>query len=582
MTTQPIEDACVVKFSTWPPTGTTITNEGSAGAGYNGTAADNDYALQSTGATSFVFNDTTDIVQVPHGTPVDNLGAHTWEFGFYLPAVPANKYLWFKGFYAAPYYALIGAAGSNKLTISRYQSAGNYEAWATPTILVAGQFYDIQIAWDATNVNNTPVVKINNVAQTLTAAPLGTVTAWANDSAYNLGIFNNPAGSSALLATLYWVRLHSRVLTDWELSNNYEADKWRFFPNTPYETGCTVKYDFAQTSGNFYNEINPGTDDLVPTGSPTRSLLPSGAPDTTWDGSTQYGTATSMSLSNNLTVEVIYKPYSATGYNYGFFGQFLSGTGGFLVVHSTGGGCAIYIADISTNITTNIIDGTKYNHAAFTVSQSGSNSILTAFANGVSGVPTTKTGKLIGTTVASLLVASTPSFSTKFKGDIALIRIYNGTALTPAQVQQNWEAEKWRIYDVIVNAPTATANFNANVPKIDVHALGQTAQATFNANVPKIDVHTPGQTAIANFNANVPTIAVHLIGQTAHTNFNANVGLITVSTPGKTAEFGFTANVAIISIVTLPELILKGDTFQAVLVGDYNILTLYGDQDDET
>ena len=81
---------------------------------------------------------------------------------------------------------------------------------------------------------------------------------------------------------------------------------------------------------------------------------------------------------------------------------------------------------------------------------------MTAFVNGVSGAPTTKTGYQIGTNAASLLVAQLVAYA-KFKGDIALIRIYNGTALTPAQVQQNWEAEKWRINDAVVTLPTPTA-----------------------------------------------------------------------------------------------------------------------------
>ena len=307
MTVQPIEDACVIKFADWPATGVTITNEGSAGATYNGTTADNDYALQSTGATSFVFNDTTDYLSVPHGTPVDNLGAHTWEFGFQYNVLRTG-YVFYKG---GSYYCAISASGT--FTLRRLDTAGgsNYYQYTIGITFKVGSFYDIQVAWDATNITNVPVIKVNNVAQTVTPALTGSVTAWQNDSASNL-IIGNSTGSSAMAWTIYFERLHSRVLSDWELQNNYAADKWRFFPNTPYETGCTVKYDFAQTTGNFYNEINPGTDDLVPTGSPTRSLLPSGAPDVTFDGSTQYGTAASLSLSNTLTVEVMYKPYSAS------------------------------------------------------------------------------------------------------------------------------------------------------------------------------------------------------------------------------------------------------------------------------
>ena len=56
-TVSPVETNCIVKYSTWPqPTTTTINNEGTAGAGYQGTAAANRYAALPSGATAFVDN----------------------------------------------------------------------------------------------------------------------------------------------------------------------------------------------------------------------------------------------------------------------------------------------------------------------------------------------------------------------------------------------------------------------------------------------------------------------------------------------------------------------------------------------
>src|SRR5450759_3332840 len=92
------ETACVVKYTTWPESpGVTIDNE-MGDAAYDGTAADNDYFLQASGATSFVFNDVTDVVTTPKGATIDNLGNHTFEFMFYYAGgSAATAHLFNKG-----------------------------------------------------------------------------------------------------------------------------------------------------------------------------------------------------------------------------------------------------------------------------------------------------------------------------------------------------------------------------------------------------------------------------------------------------------------------------------------------------
>lgn len=58
------ESDCVIKFSSWPASGTIIPNEGVSGSELSGIAVDNDYELLDTGATSFHTDDVADCITV--------------------------------------------------------------------------------------------------------------------------------------------------------------------------------------------------------------------------------------------------------------------------------------------------------------------------------------------------------------------------------------------------------------------------------------------------------------------------------------------------------------------------------------
>jgi hypothetical protein len=222
----PHEDACQVKFSTWPTTGVTITNEGRAGGAYNATAADNDYYLLPSGATEFLFDTNTDYISIPHGPAIDNLGAHTLEFGiYYADNRTGGTFLFGK---RGDVFLVAISSGGNRFLIYRFDDGGvAYKSWAGDYPFSAANVYHIQVAWDATNVANDPIVKINNEVLTLTAYDSGVTDAYYNDSANNLTIGNysdDAEGIYSLNGGLFLFRLHNRVLTDTELSDNYYAD----------------------------------------------------------------------------------------------------------------------------------------------------------------------------------------------------------------------------------------------------------------------------------------------------------------------------------------------------------------------
>lgn len=221
-----VVDAAVVEYAAWPAAGTAVTNTGTAGAGYNGVLAANEYSVDVlTGYTKQANTaNTTDYIKIPHGASVDNLGAHTLEFKFYLNALTTNQRVFSKG--DAYYYGYIPTAGTTFL-IYRYDTAGTaYKLWTVTYTFVAGGFYDIQIAWDATSVDDAhnPTVKINNVVQTAVLTKSGTVTAWRDDSAQDLYIANNAAHTSYSSCTHFIDRVHTRLLTDAEQTTNYYAD----------------------------------------------------------------------------------------------------------------------------------------------------------------------------------------------------------------------------------------------------------------------------------------------------------------------------------------------------------------------
>lgn len=232
---QAYENNCIVKFSTWPSSGTAITNEGSAGSGYDGVAADNDYYLLASGATSFKFNGTTDKVTVSKGAAIDNIANVTVEFVVYINGWGAAGagVLFNKATVAGAFGADLNG-GDGRLRLYRLSANGpNFDMWTTTNVVAAlGNWYDIQITWvSGVGPGATPHIYVTGVdgvqhdcALTHTLTGAGN---WVSDSNYDLCIGDWPTYNHQWNGNFVVFRIHNAVLTDAQLTQNYNADKWR-------------------------------------------------------------------------------------------------------------------------------------------------------------------------------------------------------------------------------------------------------------------------------------------------------------------------------------------------------------------
>jgi hypothetical protein len=216
----PVEDACQVKFCDWPELGTTVINKGIAGVSYNGTATDNDFEVLASGATCFHLDANTDITTIPTGI-VNTNSPFTMECLFNLdvsgtPSVILLSINW-------NFYAIINPGWSY---IIKYNPAfDGYKAWVwTTDSAPEGEWTYLQIAWDTSGFDNTPVVKINNTQLTLSASHSGSVTQWCADSGFYIG---NGSQAHATLGKIALFKFHSRKLLDSELIQNVNAESWR-------------------------------------------------------------------------------------------------------------------------------------------------------------------------------------------------------------------------------------------------------------------------------------------------------------------------------------------------------------------
>jgi hypothetical protein len=238
------EANCQLKYDVW--TSGAAANDGLAGAGYNatGTAAKN-VTLKS-GVTANKSTAVGDYVSVPHGPAINNQTVATWEILFRWDAAGANTTPVFfskdDGGANDSFQGIECYYYSSKLYIERDTAVGSNGpyGWCAFTP-VAGTWYDIQITWDMTGYSNTPVIIINNVAQSVTFE--GTTVSWIDDSSYNLTIGNCNAYDSATYITLTLFRWHNAILSSAYLTDNYNADIARI-----YEANCQVKYDFSEAS----------------------------------------------------------------------------------------------------------------------------------------------------------------------------------------------------------------------------------------------------------------------------------------------------------------------------------------------
>jgi hypothetical protein len=221
-------DNGLIKYSTWPSSGTTIDNEWSEAN--NGTAADNDYFLLPSGATSFKFNDTTDKITCANVVGYDNLAAVTWEFIVSYTASASYRTLWSKQVASPTYFYVIGVDSSGHVFIYRSATDGG-DSWVTDEVLTTGTWYTIQITWEPgypAVSGATPVIKINNVACTLTHPEVATGN-WGSDAGVPSIVGARLDGSTyTWLGSIALHRYHNAALSTAYLTDNYNNDKWRY------------------------------------------------------------------------------------------------------------------------------------------------------------------------------------------------------------------------------------------------------------------------------------------------------------------------------------------------------------------
>jgi len=220
------EANCQVKFSVWPASGTAVTNQISANSpAYDASIAVNEEWTAPSSATTQIQANTTDYIKVPKGAVINNLGDLTIEWLINYTALTSYDRFFSKetgnGEFAVERYA-------DHLYIKRMDTAGvAFKAWNSPSGSLTTGLNFIQISWQASSVSSTPILKINNVAQTLTYTGSGSTTAWQNDSLYDLYIGNSATNNRYIKGTFYLFRLHNTNLSSANLTDNYLNDIWR-------------------------------------------------------------------------------------------------------------------------------------------------------------------------------------------------------------------------------------------------------------------------------------------------------------------------------------------------------------------
>jgi hypothetical protein len=169
---------------------------------------------------------------MPHGAAIDNLTTITIEFCIQLGKAQAGQMEIIRKYSGAIGWKIYIADYGKSFYIYGWTTDGNRYCSGTPPFDRQG-FYHIQMTWDRSNVTNKPVLKINNVNQTVSAWTVsGTSTTWTSDAAYNL-IFDC-LDVTGWTGTLFLVRVHNRILTADELITNYNYDRWRYSVVAPF------------------------------------------------------------------------------------------------------------------------------------------------------------------------------------------------------------------------------------------------------------------------------------------------------------------------------------------------------------
>jgi hypothetical protein len=223
--------------SSWPSpatNGTTVDNKSTLGtpANYDGTVTstgDRYHVLQSN-ATSLQWAATTEYVHIPAGSIVNSPLIFTVEILVYIGDTGVSFSLFD---FDASKLILYYQASQGRIFLQRISSTGVYRQYYTPVGCMDSEgWYSIQVAWDATppggsNYEDPPEIRINNVTQPLTRSG-GVVATWATVTA-GITLCNTTAhdhnAPDTILALFRW---HTTLLTDAQLSQNYDAELWRY------------------------------------------------------------------------------------------------------------------------------------------------------------------------------------------------------------------------------------------------------------------------------------------------------------------------------------------------------------------
>ena len=262
---------CTVEYigDSFPASGATITNAITANSAYNGTATSSAYSEYGTGLSGakrwYLTANIVDSISTPLGTLTNNVAKVTWEFGFYLDAITTDEDVIFsKGPVDWTIGPIIGIYPNGSLEIFRATTNG-YRSWQTAvSTLAAGHYYFLQITWDMTGTEATPVCMLSvddgaSASKGLTLSTSGNSTTWSDDSAYNQYIGTLNGTDSAASYEFFLFRQHNDVLVANDLTTNFSASKWRLATSPPSGWNETVVPTSTTASNSPHSQTGPDT-----------------------------------------------------------------------------------------------------------------------------------------------------------------------------------------------------------------------------------------------------------------------------------------------------------------------------------
>jgi len=234
--------------SSFPTSGTTVTNKGSAGSSYNGVANTNRYATLGS-YTQWVLSGSTDRIRIPTGSYIDNMTGLTFEVGVYYASNASDGMLFSKETDNDLFYALIDSDGY----IWCYRPCATGDPVQTQSVdPITPGWHDIQITWAfGSSAGAYPILYVDNALVINAVQSVGS-GAWDNDSGYDIYIGNDDAGGTydtpLLNSHLTNVRVYNYVINATTRAANYTADSARWAgSNTPISSAETVTLHITET-----------------------------------------------------------------------------------------------------------------------------------------------------------------------------------------------------------------------------------------------------------------------------------------------------------------------------------------------